>query len=99
MVLAHRQQYLHGCRLSLSTTASHNLHRPRLRRAAHVERPRRNHLPHLVMKFPSSNGRIVTIKTDQKMARQCYMDNLRVSTKPFKEGNILAHVDPLPLVD
>ncbi|RDX87566.1 hypothetical protein CR513_30943, partial [Mucuna pruriens] len=62
---------------------------------------------HLVMKFPSSNGQVVTIKANQKMARQCYVDSLRVSTKPSKEGNISTHVkistdvklDPQPPID
>lgn len=34
--------------------------------------------PHLAMKFPSTSGRIVTVKADQKMARQCYADSLKV---------------------
>ncbi|RDY03286.1 hypothetical protein CR513_13144, partial [Mucuna pruriens] len=41
--------------------------------------------PHLIMKFPSLNGRVVTIKANQKM----------VQTKPSKEGNISAHVEIL----
>ncbi|RDY05342.1 hypothetical protein CR513_10841, partial [Mucuna pruriens] len=64
--------------------------------------------PHLVMKkFYSSNGQIVTIKAHQKMARQCYVDSLRMSTKPFEEDNITIHIeiltdvelDPRPPVD
>ncbi|RDX93053.1 hypothetical protein CR513_24738, partial [Mucuna pruriens] len=49
--------------------------------------------PHLVMKFPSSNGQVVTVKADQKMAQQCYIDSLKTSTKPSKEGNISTYVE------
>ncbi|RDX64891.1 hypothetical protein CR513_56495, partial [Mucuna pruriens] len=34
-------------------------------------------ISHLVMRFPSSNGQVVTVKADQKMARQCYVDSLK----------------------
>ncbi|RDX60385.1 hypothetical protein CR513_61476, partial [Mucuna pruriens] len=53
------------------------------------------------MKFPSSDGRVVIVKADQKMG--C----LKVVIRPPKEDNILAHVeistnverDPKPLID
>ncbi|RDX82528.1 hypothetical protein CR513_36663, partial [Mucuna pruriens] len=64
-------------------------------------------IPHLVMNFPSTNGQVVIIKVDQKIVRQCYIDNLKIQTKTSKEGNISTHVeiltdvklDPRPLVD
>ncbi|RDX94478.1 hypothetical protein CR513_23130, partial [Mucuna pruriens] len=55
--------------------------------------------PQLIMKFPSPNGQVVTIKTNQKMSRQCYVDSLRVSTKPSKEDNISTHVEILTDID
>ena len=33
--------------------------------------------PHLVMKFPSMSGDILTIHVDQKIARECYVESLR----------------------
>ncbi|XP_027351113.1 uncharacterized protein LOC113862197 [Abrus precatorius] len=41
--------------------------------------------PHLAMKFPSKRGRIVTVHTDQKTARECYFASLRL--KPFHENS------------
>ena len=34
--------------------------------------------PHLAMKFPSKTGDILTIHVDQKEARECYAESLRV---------------------
>ena len=34
--------------------------------------------PHLVMKFPSLSGNILTIHVDQKIVRECYAESLRV---------------------
>ena len=34
--------------------------------------------PHMAMKFPASNGEIITVKAYPKEARQCYMQSLRV---------------------
>jgi len=34
--------------------------------------------PHLAMKFPSLSGDILTIHVDQKVARECYAESLRV---------------------
>jgi len=34
--------------------------------------------PHLAMKFPSLSGDILTIHVDQKIARECYEESLRV---------------------
>ncbi|RDX75275.1 hypothetical protein CR513_44861, partial [Mucuna pruriens] len=33
------------------------------------------------------------------MARQCYINNLKVSTKPSKEGNISTHIEFLTEVE
>ncbi|RDX88423.1 hypothetical protein CR513_29981, partial [Mucuna pruriens] len=62
---------------------------------------------HLVMTFPSSDGQVMTVKVDQKMARQCYVNSLKVVIKPPKEDNVSAHVkistnvelDPRPSID
>jgi len=32
---------------------------------------------HMKMKLPSSEGGIITIKADQRMARKCYESNLK----------------------
>jgi len=45
--------------------------------------------PHLAMKFPSRAGDILTVHVDQKEARECYADSLRVEplradTSPLK---------------
>ncbi|RDX66533.1 hypothetical protein CR513_54684, partial [Mucuna pruriens] len=64
-----------------------------------IDRPTLNTLgaivftPHLVMKFPYSDGQVVTIKANQKMAQQCYIDSLRVVTKPPSKDNVSAHVE------
>nr|KYP47653.1 Transposon Ty3-G Gag-Pol polyprotein [Cajanus cajan] len=34
--------------------------------------------PHLAMKFPSDQGKVITIHADQKAARECYYASLRV---------------------
>jgi len=34
--------------------------------------------PHLAMKFPSPSGDILTVHVDQKIARECYAESLRV---------------------
>ena len=36
--------------------------------------------PHLAMKFPSLSGDILTIHVDQKIARECYAESLRVES-------------------
>ena len=36
--------------------------------------------PHLAMKFPSSSVNIITMHVDQKLARECYAESLRVET-------------------
>ncbi|RDY06439.1 hypothetical protein CR513_09566, partial [Mucuna pruriens] len=64
-------------------------------------------IQHLVIEFPSSYGQVVIVKADQKMARQCYVDNLRVVSKLQREDNVLIHVeistdvelDPRPPID
>jgi len=35
-------------------------------------------IPHLAMKFPSRTGDILTVHVDQKEARECYAESLRV---------------------
>ncbi|RDX77679.1 hypothetical protein CR513_42156, partial [Mucuna pruriens] len=78
-----------------------------------IDRPTLNTLdaivstPLLVMKLPPSNGQVVIAKAEQKMAWECYIDSLRVMTRPPKEDNILTHVeistnielDPRPPID
>ena len=39
-------------------------------------------MPHLTMKFPTLKGEVVTIKVDQKQARQCYAESLKVAPYP-----------------
>ena len=39
-------------------------------------------MPHLKMKFPTLTEEIVTVKTDQKQARQCYVESLKVVPYP-----------------
>jgi len=38
---------------------------------------------YLKMKFPTLTGEIITIKDDQKQARQCYVKILKVAPYPF----------------
>lgn len=46
--------------------------------------------PHLTLKFLSPSREIVSIRADQRVARQCYLDILKVGTKKSTE----AHVSP-----
>ena len=41
--------------------------------------------PHLAMKFPLPDGQAVVIRADQKEARQCYVDCLRVKKSDPKK--------------
>jgi len=43
--------------------------------------------PHLAMKFSSSSSEIITIHTDQRLVRECYIANLR-SKEPALVTNI-----------
>ena len=48
--------------------------------------------PHLAMKFPSRSGDILTVHVDQKEARECYAESLRVEplradTSPLRVRN------------
>jgi len=43
--------------------------------------------PHMAMKFPASNGEIITVKADPKEARQCYMQSLRVVPYTLRTTN------------
>jgi len=38
--------------------------------------------PHLKMKFPTLMGEIMTVKVDQKQARQCYVESLKAEPYP-----------------
>jgi len=42
--------------------------------------------PHLVMKFPSSEGDIITVHGDQKTARKCYAASLKLESKRPETG-------------
>lgn len=42
--------------------------------------------PHLVLKYPSDDGKVCTVRANQKMARECYAVELRV--KPRSSGQI-----------
>lgn len=37
--------------------------------------------PHLTMKFYSNSGEVISVRADQKLARQCYMDSLKINFK------------------
>lgn len=55
--------------------------------------------PHLALKYPSDDGRIHTIREDQKMARECYTGRLKVKplVKRAQEGQseiAMAELDP-----
>ena len=45
--------------------------------------------PHLAMKFPSLSGDILTIHVDQKVARECYAESLRVEPTQQKSSSRL----------
>jgi len=45
--------------------------------------------PHLAMKFPSLSGDILTIHVDQKIARECYAESLRV--EPTRQKVVDSH--------
>jgi len=38
--------------------------------------------PHMKMKFPTLTGEVMTIKADQKQARKCYAESLKVALYP-----------------
>lgn len=51
-------------------------------------------MPHLTMKFPSLTSEVITVRADQKLARQCYADCLRVcKTKPDEVLNKVRQVN------
>lgn len=50
--------------------------------------------PHLTMKFPSNSGEIISIRVDQKMARQCYADSLKVTRLPEEKKEIVVEEEP-----
>ena len=41
--------------------------------------------PHLVMKFPSASGDVITLHVDQKMARECYAASLKIEPREERE--------------
>lgn len=41
--------------------------------------------PHLTMKFHSISGEVISIRADQRVARQCYVDSLKVNFKEREE--------------
>jgi hypothetical protein len=41
---------------------------------------------HLVMKFPSDNDEVVTIKGKSKDAKLCYLESLKVGKGPIPKG-------------
>ena len=47
--------------------------------------------PHLSMKFPTLTGKIVTINADQKQARQCYAESLKVASYPLTKESAKPH--------
>ena len=47
---------------------------------------------HQKMQFPTLRGEIVTVKTDQKQARQCYAESLKVA--PYPHTSELAKPHP-----
>ncbi|RZB47442.1 hypothetical protein D0Y65_051177 [Glycine soja] len=47
--------------------------------------------PHLSMKFPTLTGKIVTINADQKQARQCYAESLKVAPYPPIRESAMPH--------
>lgn len=51
--------------------------------------------PHLKMKFPTLTGKVVTIKVDQKQARQWYIESLKVVPYPPTKEPAM----PYPTVD
>jgi len=48
-------------------------------------------MSHLKMKFPTLTGEIVTIKVDQKQARQCYAESLKVASYPPIRKHAMSH--------
>jgi len=48
--------------------------------------------PHLTMKFPTLTSEIVTIKIDQKQARQCYAKILKVALYPPIREPTMSHI-------
>ncbi|XP_014506467.1 uncharacterized protein LOC106766234 [Vigna radiata var. radiata] len=55
--------------------------------------------PHLVLKYPSDNERVCTIRANQNMARECYAAALKVKpriSKQTTEGSVveMAELDP-----
>ncbi|XP_020211789.1 uncharacterized protein LOC109796532 [Cajanus cajan] len=59
--------------------------------------------PHLTMKFPGTDGRIITIKANQQIARRCYAESLRIaptSLQPEKSNSsVVAHLGTREMAD
>jgi len=48
--------------------------------------------PHLAMKFPSTDGEIVTVHIDQKVTRECYVTSLKVEpTRRLYSASLRGH--------
>ena len=45
--------------------------------------------PHLTMKFPLASGDVLTVHVDQKVARECYAESLRV--EPTRQDDCVNH--------
>ena len=48
-------------------------------------------MPHLIMKFPTLTREIVTVKANQKQARQCYAESLKVASYPLIQKPSMPH--------
>ncbi|XP_020229965.1 uncharacterized protein LOC109810808 [Cajanus cajan] len=50
--------------------------------------------PHLTMKFPGSGGKIICVRANQKSARQCYAESLKVGKCPRQCIKISRKLNP-----
>lgn len=58
--------------------------------------------PHLILKYLSDDGRVCTIRANQKMARECYAAGLKVKPRSFgqaKEQSVVALTELDPRVN
>nr|KYP31941.1 Retrovirus-related Pol polyprotein from transposon opus [Cajanus cajan] len=54
------------------------------------------------MKFPGNDGKIISVKANQKTARQCYTESLRISSsdeQSKKDPPTVAHITHVEIVD
>ncbi|XP_020224305.1 uncharacterized protein LOC109806344 [Cajanus cajan] len=57
---------------------------------------------HLTMKFPGSNGKIISVRENQKTARECYAESLKVSPSEERhrgEPPTIAHIAQVDITD